>query len=197
MAIEREKEYLERLRQGELAGFKWIYDEYHAKVYGYSLKLLDNYQVAEEITEDVFVRLWEKRAMLDTSLSISGLLMKITKDFVWNHLKKEARQTRQRSQYVLERPALSTNSLESDLIFRDYLDIAEAAIRQLPEKRQLVFNLRYKTGLDNREIARRLDISETTVRVHLLKATQFLRSYLASHPEIPLFFVSVYLTCWV
>jgi RNA polymerase sigma-70 factor (ECF subfamily) len=194
MAIDSEREHLQRLRKGDLDSFKWIYERYHEKVYGYCLRLIDDHPAAQEITEDVFVRLWEKREIVDASLTINGLLLKITKDFAWNYLKKTSRQARQRSRYALEqhRPPPAP-SIESELIFRDYLDIAEAAIRQLPEKRQLVFNLRYKNGLDNREIAHRLNISETTVRVHLLKATQFLRSYLASHPEIPLLFIGIYL----
>lgn len=194
MAIDSEREHLQRLREGDLDSFKWIYDRYHEKVYGYCVKLINDHPAAQEITEDVFVRLWEKREIVDATIPINGLLLKITKDFAWNYLKKSSRQARQRSQYASERRRqLSAPSIESELIFQDYLDIAEAAIRQLPEKRQLVFNLRYKSGLDNREIAHRLNISETTVRVHLLKATQFLRSYLASHPEIPLLFIGIYL----
>ena len=194
MAIESESEHLRQLREGDLESFKWIYDRYHEKVFGYCLKLINDHPAAQEITEDVFVRLWKKRAIVDDTVTIDGLLLKITKDFAWNYLKKASRQARQRSQYAREQlrsPVAS--SIESELIFQDYLNIAEAAIKQLPEKRQLVFNLRYKNGLDNREIARRLNISETTVRVHLLKATQFLRSYLASHPEIPLLFIGIYL----
>lgn len=180
-----EKEHLERLRTGDLSGFKWCYDHYHEKVYGYCLKLTSKEPVAEEITEDVFVRLWEKRTMINPELPLGGLLMKITRDFVWNYFKKTSLESRRQSEYALTSEPVSQSNIESDLILRDYLDIAEAAIRQLPEKRQQVFNLHYKSGLDNQEIAEYLDISEVTVRVHLLKATRFLRDYLRSHPEIP------------
>lgn len=179
---------MERLRRGDLKSFRWVYDRHHEKVYGYCCRLLSSRVVAEEITEDVFVRLWEKPDRIDPDYGISGLLLKMTKDFVWNYLKKEYRRKEQVQQYIARRPGPSTPAIESDLIFQDYVAIAEAAIRKLPEKRRVVFNLRYKAGLDNREIARQLDISEATVRVHLLKATRFLKGYLKSHPEIPLFF---------
>lgn len=185
MAEKSEKEHLKRLQQGDLNSFKWIYEHYHEKVYGYCLKLTEAYPIAEEITEDVFVRLWEKRHIIDPSLSPGGLLLKITKDFVWNYFKKSSREHRQQSEYTLSKASPNPDNIESDLIFKDYLKIAETAIKQLPEKRQIVFNLRYKSGLDNQEIAEYLDISETTVRVHLFKATRFLRNYLRSHPEIP------------
>lgn len=188
MPAKTDKEHLEKLKQGDQASFKWVYDQYHEKVYGYCLKLVNSYPIAEEITGDVFVRLWEKRHILDTSFSISGLLFKITKDFVWNYLKRESRKNRKQSVGHLDRQTSSFTSVESDLILHDYLTIAECAIRQLPEKRQMVFNLRYKAGMDNREIARQLDISESTVRVHIMKATQFLKTYFKSHPEMPFFF---------
>jgi len=185
MSGTRETEHLKKLQEGNVASFKWIYNRYHEKVYGYCLKLLHSELVAEEITEDVFVKVWQKKAIIDPALPISHFLFKLTKDFAWNHLKKEARKTRQRVQYDQNRQAEHAPTVESKLILQDYLEIAEAAIQQLPQKRQLVFNLRYKNGLESREIARQLNISESTVRVHLSKATQFLKTYLKSHPEMP------------
>lgn len=189
-----EKTYLEKLRKGEVAGFKWIYDRYHEKVYGYCLKLTGKQQVAEEITQDVFVRLWEKRQLIDPAYALDGLLLKFTKDFAWNYFKRLNRQRRQTSEYHTIQPTAAPSQAESDLILEDYLEIAEEAISQLPEKRQKVFNLRYRKGLDNREIAACLDISETTVRVHLYKATHFLRNYFKSHPEIPILVLSCFST---
>ncbi len=187
MLIKSEKQHLTRLRSGEMASFRWVYDVYHEKVFNFCYRLSNDKQVAEEITEDVFVRVWLKRQIIDPNLPLQHLLLKITKDFVWNHLKKQSRVNRHKEQYASEHGEAAIPSVEGNLIFKDYIDITEAAIEQLPEKRRMVFNLRYKTGWDNNEIAAHLNISEATVRVHLSKATQFLRKYLNGHPEITFF----------
>ncbi len=185
MSLRNEKKDLERLRKGDQASFERIYYSHHPKVYGFCLKLISDRQIAEEITEDAFVKLWEKRQNIDPALPIGPFLFKITKDYIWNHLKKISRETKRREQYSSNYQASDPRNPEQELIFNDYLDFAETAIENLPEKRKLIYNLHYRSGLESREIASRLDISESTVRVHLMKARQFLHKYLKTHLEIP------------
>jgi RNA polymerase sigma-70 factor (ECF subfamily) len=192
MARERETLQLQGLKRGDLASFRWVYDQNHGKIYGFALKLIGSPEIAEEITSDVFVKLWEKRAQIDTSYTISSLLFKITRDFVWNQIKKEKRIAAQKLDYLLTRGESLDIDPDSNLIYQDFLKIAEEGIALLPEKRRAAFNLRYKLGLQNEEIAQQLNISESTVRVHLSKAVQFLRDHLQSHPD---FMVLLYL-CW-
>lgn len=183
-----EQQHLKNLSEGHVNGFNWLFNQYHHRVFGLSLKFVNDPSVAEEITTDVFVKLWEKRAMVDPEQPISHLLFKITKDFVWNYLKKANRISRQREAYLLSKPAPIQADEESDLILKDYLSIADAAIEQLPAKCKAVFKL-HQSGLDNTEIARQLNITEPTVRNHLFRANRYLRAYLGAHPEIQLFMV--------
>lgn len=196
MIEEREQLHLERLREGDQESFRWIFNQNHPGIYGFCLKLTGQQAVSEEITSDVFVRLWHKRKIVDPSLPISHFLFKITKDLVWNYLKKESKESQQQLQYALEWNASNPPTAESELILKDYLAIAETAINLLPEKRREVFLLHYQGNLDNEEIARQLDISESTVRVHLSKAIQFLRNYLKSHPDMLFLVFAVAAMIW-
>ena len=184
MEISSEKVHLQRLQNGDITSFEWIYRTYHPRVYGFCLKLVAEPQLAEEITVDVFVKIWEKRAKINVDLPIKHLLFKITRDYIWNQLKKQSKRTDQEEQYLSSRTHFTPPKVESDMILQDYLDYAEHAINKLPEKRRLVFLLHYKTGLNNQEIAQKLNISETTVRVHLSKAIKFLRDSFQSNQEI-------------
>ena len=188
--------HLERLREGDQESFRWIFNQNHPRIYGFCLKLTGQQSVSEEITSDVFVRLWHKRKIVDPSFPISHFLFKITRDLVWNYLKKETKESRQQLQYALEWNASNPPTADSELILKDYLAIAETAINQLPEKRREVFLLHYQSNLDNYEIARQLDISESTVRVHLSKAIQFLRNYLKSHPDMLFLVFAVAAIIW-
>ena len=184
MTSKKEYSHLLKLSQGNLKSFRWIYDEHHKQVFSFCLKLVGNHQVAEEITEDVFIKLWEKRTIIKPAYSINHLLFKITKDYSWNYLKKYSRIKEQQAHFLEEKRTRNTSDFFSELVLKDYWNIVEEAVLNLPKKRQKVFELHYKNGLDNQEIARQLNISESTVRVHLFKATKFLRSYLKTHPEI-------------
>jgi RNA polymerase sigma-70 factor (ECF subfamily) len=184
MVTEKEKIHLEKLRAGNEESFRWLFNQNHGRVYGFCLKLTRFQPVAEEITSEVFFRLWQKRNIIDPSFPISNLLFKMTRDLVWNYLKKESRENLQQLQYALDLHASTAPSAESDLILKDYLSIAEGAILQMPEKRREVFLLHYESELTDKEIAHQLNIAESTVRVHLYKAILFLRNYLKSHPEM-------------
>ncbi len=176
---------MEKLREGDLGAFRQIYDKYHKKIYGYCYKLCGDRQASEELTEDVFVRLWEKREVLDVCRDPGPLLFKITRDFAWSFLKQRSRrkviQENARSLRAHER----SPKVESDLTLSDYISIAEGAIRQLPPRRRKVFVLHYRDGLDNKSIAEALNISESTVRVQLLKSVRYLRDFMRAHPEMP------------
>ena len=191
MKADEQAAHLARLREGDLRSFRWIYDRDHGKVYGFCLKLLGSPAAAEEVTSDVFVRLWQKRTIVDPSVAIAPLLFKITRDLAWNHLKREARVHRQREDYRALQETSALAPVEEDLIFADYLRIAETAIAQLPQRQREIFTLRYKSGKSNQQIASELDLSESTVRVQLARAKQFLRQFLKSHPELPLLLLKV------
>ena len=186
MSPKVEQKDLQRLREGDQISFGRIYEAHHQRVYGFCFKLVSSKQVAEEITEDVFFRLWCKRAIIDPSLPISHLLFKIARDHIWNYLKKASREAQQKKQYLSSHQLAYAPDPAEDLILQNYLQVADTAIQQLPEKRQLIYKLHYKGGLGNAEIGKRLNISESTVRVHLMKAKKFLRHYLKTHLEIPL-----------
>jgi RNA polymerase sigma-70 factor (ECF subfamily) len=178
-----EYNYLKRLRDGDLAAFQWVYEQHHKQVYFFCYKMVGNKEDAEELTEDVFLKLWKRQQIIDPNIPISGLLFKMTKDYAWNHIKKQQR-IKEHEITLNSSSSLKSPSAFADFVLKDYFNIADKAIEKLPEKRQKVFKLHYKEGLENKEIAQQLNISEATVRVHLHKAIQFLRNYLKAHPEI-------------
>lgn len=179
-----EQQHLAQFKEGNLKSFNWLYHQYHKRVFSFSLTFVNDRFTAEEVTADVFVKLWHIREKIDVSFPIQSLLFKMTKDYVWNYLKKQAREKEYAHDYLKEQSAVERPTIEDELMLQDYLHITEQAAENLPHKRRLVFQLHSKMGLNNKEIAKRLNISEVTVRIHLMKANQYLRQYLQSHPEI-------------
>ncbi len=175
--------YVEGLKRGDVQAFRSIFDLYQSTVYGLSKKLTGDVFSAEEITSQVFVTLWKRRASLDTAFPIYGIIFKITKDLIANYFTKVVRDQSNLNTYLTENRQSYMYDGESNVIFQLYLDIADEAILLLPVKRQEIFKLYFYQSQSYTQIANELNIEESTVRVHIFKALEFIRKYILSHPD--------------
>jgi RNA polymerase sigma-70 factor (ECF subfamily) len=134
-------------------------------------------QDAEEITSDVFVRIWQKKAIIDTSVCLQPLLMKITKDLTWNYLKKLARK---KEQHIFIENYLNTvpEVVEDEVVLSEFEAMIHQALKKLTPQQRKIFSLRYFTGKDLNQISEELQISKNTVKVHLAKSKRMILQYL-------------------
>jgi RNA polymerase sigma-70 factor (ECF subfamily) len=183
----QEKLHLIQLSRGNMESFVYFHKKYQAKVYQYSLRFVRNKEIAEEITSDVFLKLWEKRTQLKTDNSLDGLIFKITKDYSISYLRKVAKSKSLRNLYIQNYLSSTVNPIEEAYFLRENLAIATAAIEQLPPKCKEVFRLRYMDNLSLIQIAEKLKISSNTVQNHLQKGKQIVKSYLQQHSDLVLF----------
>jgi RNA polymerase sigma-70 factor (family 1) len=172
-----EPEFVQRLRQADTEVFWIIYNTYKSKLYWYCLKFIKSAEVAEEIVQDVFVTLWERKESLHPDSSLGAYLHTVAKHRILNHLKKESRN----AAYLKEKRLLAdeaVNTTEMELVYADYLELAQAAITRLPPQRQLIYKMSREEDMSNQEIALALGISKNTVKVQLVKALKALRASL-------------------
>ena len=167
------------VKEGSTDAFKSLFLRYYDKLYSFTLSLSSDPFLAEETVQEVFVRLWEKRGTISIRSSVQYYLYSSCRNTLLNLLQKKANQTMplagvDDSVIVEEDPAalLSYKLLDTD--FRE-------AVSELPEKAQKVFLLRYYHNSKHKEIARRLQISESMVEKHWANALRHLRKKLAAH----------------
>lgn len=182
-----EQRHLVNLVEGSKESLFYFHEKYQAKIYRYTFTLVRNKEVAEEITSDVFIRIWEKRAKIEVKKGIDHLMFKITKDFCRDYLRKVARDAALREAYIYQCLNDKNNSIEDQLSFKDNLKIASKAIESLPPKCRQVFRLRYDQEMSLLQIADELGISRSTVQKHLHKGTKFVRNYLRTHSDLVFF----------
>jgi RNA polymerase sigma-70 factor (family 1) len=183
MDYHTEKKHIELLKLGEMESFKVIFDDHHRHVYSFAFKITKSTMLSEEITADVFVKLWQKKEKLDSQYSVMQLLYKITKDFAINYIRKESNLRLRQETFLSEHQVTLHGDVHSDFILKEYLTQTDVIISQLPEKQREAFLLHYKNGYDDKTISVEMQISESTVRVHLSKAVKFLKDYFKTHPE--------------
>ena len=180
----QEKIYLINLTTGDKKAFVWFHKRYQTKVYSYVLKFIKDKEIAEEITSDVFVKLWQKRTSIQTDTPIDGLLFKITKDYCLSYFRKIARNKKLRQEFINNYIEHHANNVEDEIYYKEGLELASEAIKKLPPKCRLVFQLRYFNDLSLQQIAEELNISKNTVQNHLNKGTNLVKTFLKTNSDL-------------
>lgn len=184
---------VEQLHRHDISAFDTLFKKYHLAVYRNILKLTKDSVASEDILQESFIRLWEKRLQLDPAQSVAGWLFVISFNLSVNYSRKKLREQ------VIHKK-LSINPFQQDglenvsIISEEQYRLLEKAIEQLsPQKRKIV-NLCKLEGKTYEEAAAELNISRHTVKEYLSAAMASLNDYVrkhASHVTVP------FLLLWV
>lgn len=173
---EQETALLIRMAAGDMDAFDQLYWHYQRAVYQNAIKLTRNELVAEDIVQEVFIALWEKRETLDTQRSVGGWLFVTSYNRTVNALKKQLRE-------AMAIRELGKEEAEPDPdISNIQLAIIEEAVSALSPQKRRVFELCKLQGLSYEEAAAALNISRHTVKEYLGAAMAFIRDYAQQHP---------------
>ncbi len=134
------------------------------------------------MTQDVFIRIWEKRSHLEKVESFKSYLFLITRNVVFNYLR--GLKVQQRVKELDETAGAAGNEPEEQLLFKQYYRIALEAMEKLPPGRRKVLKMSIDDGLTLDEIASELNISRAGVKKQLYAATAFVRQYLHENGEL-------------
>ena len=182
--IHNEKQLLTQVSQGDRQAFQIFYKACYPLVQRYILLFEPSPQILDELTQDVFVRIWEKRDRLGAVDSFKGYLFLVTRNVVFNFIR--ALKVRRRVKELDVSSSPPANDLENELLFKQYYEIALQAMNKLPPGRLKVLKMSIDDGLSLDEIATELKISRSGVKKQLYAATAYVRQYLQEHGEITL-----------
>ena len=175
---------LEQFKTGDRVAFERIYMEYSPKVYRFSQRYMNNICDIEEIVQDVFVRLWDARMNINSTLNFDNYLFTITRNLIFNRHRARVNEV-----YVQDTVLASFEKeydiSEDEIIAQDLSQYIDKIIEQLPPKQQEVFNLSRRQMLTYREIAQQLGISEKTVEAHIYQSLKFIRKELEREERCP------------
>lgn len=182
--IHNEKQLLTQVSQGDRQAFQVLYKSCYPLIQRYILLFEPSPSILDELTQDVFVRIWEKRDRLEAVESFKGYLFLVTRNVVFNFIR--ALKVRQKVKELDESSSPPVNDLENELLFKQYYEIALEAMNKLPPGRRKVLKMSIDDGLSLDEIATELRISRSGVKKQLYAATAYVRQYLQEHGEITL-----------
>lgn len=176
-----EKETIAQLKDGNHEAFSLIYKTYWSQVYNFCRLYITSVEDTKEIVQQVFVKVWEARALIKENENFKGFLFIITRNLIFNQSKKKFNenfykvsvlnafdQSNKEAQYEIEEE-IATKQLSS------YINLL---IDKLPPRQREVFMLSRQSHLSYKEISTKLNISEKTVEHHITKAMRFIRENL-------------------
>lgn len=176
-----EKEELELLKNASKQSFEALYHRYSGKLYNFVMKVSkgDNY-MAEELVQRTFIKVWGNRESVNSEKSFISYLCTIAKNMLLNEYEHQTIQFIY-EEYIKVKSADNENCTEKEVdkkLLEEYIDkLAD----KLPPKRKEIFILSRKEGFSNKEIAKQLNISESTIETQLSKALSFMKSQLKQH----------------
>ncbi|WP_205508880.1 RNA polymerase sigma factor [Longitalea arenae] len=178
-----EIELLKLVAEGNKNAFTEIYNNYRHKIYSIAYELTDSTGVAEEIVQDVFLKVWVKRDTLPEVTHFRAYLFTITRNYVFTALKRIARKESIEVN-AMEGTPFYHHDTEDRVLNKEYTRILQAAIDRLPEQQKQVYNLIKKEGLKREEAAAALQLSAETVKSHLAQAMRSIRTYCLTRLDV-------------
>jgi RNA polymerase sigma-70 factor (family 1) len=169
-----EKLLLKNIKKNDKASFSIVFTQYYKDLVTFSFGIVHNINTAEEIVQDVFIKLWENRASLIIDRSLKSYLLKSVQNHSLNwlqHVKVQSRFTA----YILDHQLLSNNETENYILHSELEQNLQEALNKIPPEYAQAFKMNRFENLSYPEIAQKLGVSTRTIEVRISKALSFLR----------------------
>jgi RNA polymerase sigma-70 factor (family 1) len=179
-ALHNERELLLLISQSDENAFATLFDYYRNRIYGVALKLTHSTTIAEEIVEDVFLKIWTRRATLNEIENFSAYLFTIARNETYKILKQIAKNYK----IVLlseNNESLTHNNAEDYIVDKEFTSLLQKAVDRLPHQQKQVYKLMKEEDLKRGEVAELLHLQPETVKFHLAQAMKNIRTYCMLH----------------
>lgn len=176
-----EKELLFLVAEGDEIAYKKIFTHYYSGVFATSLRFTKSREISQDLTQDVFARIWIKKEKLKEIDNFEAFLFITARNMILDSLRKKVFIKENEDsliEYFEEEESLSP---DYRLEFKEMNEIIHRGITLLPERQQRAFYLSRLAGLKHKDIALEMGISQESVKSHIVRAICQLRKYVTEH----------------
>lgn len=172
-----EEELLPLLSEGDRLAFKQLYTSHYRGIFSYALKFTKSTDLAEDIVQDVFLKIWENRETLSEICHFKSYLFTVCRNMTLNLLTRASREARI-MELILHGAQKFHVDTDTKLQQQEYDRLFQEAIEQLPPQRKLIFRLCKIEGKSYDEVAAQMGVTPGTVNDHIVKGTRSVKDYL-------------------
>ncbi|MGK7393716.1 MAG: RNA polymerase sigma factor [Candidatus Cyclobacteriaceae bacterium M3_2C_046] len=171
------------LKKGNRNAFDSLYHIYSHKIYRLARRLSLDHQESQEVLQDVFLVVWERRQFLDPEKDFKAYIYKIAKNLIIRSFRCKALYHAY-EKYVLDQNNLLDNQTQELIEYHDLLELLAAEIRQLPAGRKEIFEYSRVQYLSNEEIAQKFGVSRRTVENQIYRTIKLLKERILIHSKV-------------
>ncbi|WP_316839458.1 RNA polymerase sigma-70 factor [Pedobacter gandavensis] len=178
--LDNEKELLAEIARGDKRAFEILFKNYHKYVLAFSKKITRSEDMAKEVVQDVFLKIWLSRDKLQTLETFGAYLNTVVRNHCFNRL-------RQLSQEAKSNEILKLNIVEvcdstvDELNYREAESVLNQAIETLSPQQKMVYLLCHQQGMKYEEAALKMNISPQTVHAYMKDALKKIRAHFKRH----------------
>jgi RNA polymerase sigma-70 factor (ECF subfamily) len=192
---ENEQALLLSVAKGDERSFQALVKQYWPQIYGTALRLTRSPEQAKDLSQDIFVKLWNSREKLPEVENPGAFIYVCARNLIMDHLRKKVLHTDNLDTLTDHLAEAPFSDAQSGMEYKELEKILLLAIEHLPEKVKEVFVLHRFNGLSHVQISRQLNISVVSSQTYIVSALRSIREYISRHSEsifIGLLFVSNY-----
>ena len=179
---------IQQLQEGSERAFTILYDKFSKQLYRNILRLVKDEFIAQELLQDLFLKVWENRQNIKIEGSFKSFLFKVAENLVFMYFRKVAKDNRLIENLIRANIEFDINA-EEIIISRQDQELLYAAIANLPPQRKQVYTLCKLEGKSYEEVSKELGISTSTISDHIVKANKTVKQFLQVNNGIALLFI--------
>lgn len=177
-----EHELLLRIATGDQQAYREIFERYWSKVYTIGLRLSKSPELAKDLAQETFIKIWNSREKLPELTNFSAFLFTVARHLAIDHLRKKVLTSNNEDYLVAYFSDDSINPHEK-AEYKELEKQLNKAINNLPTQLQQVFRLSRFEGLSHAEIALRMNITRITSKSYMVRALHAIRKSLSQHSD--------------
>ena len=180
MDTDLELKYIKKLANGDHEAFDVLFTRYYPIVKSFLLGFVKNEDIASDLAQDIFFKIWINRESVLQIISFKSWLFRIARNMVFDYYEHQAIKEKYNHKRQEEVQSLYSGLIEEELYARELALLIDISVEKMPAQRKRIFIMSRRDGFSNDEIAELLKISKRTVENHLTLALHDLRKIIAS-----------------
>ena len=180
------------LKEGDMAAFDAIYNKYCHKLHGFVFIYLKQEEDAEEIVQEVFIKIWNSRGKIIYS-SFESFIFTIAYNATMSLLRKRVYETKSRKYLKSLQQINVPEKIIDEIQFKELNNKIQTLLLLLTQRQRDIYLLSRDEGLTHREIAQKLKISESTVNNHLVTVLNYLKHHIRKILAVSILFHNLFL----
>ena len=181
-----------RLSNGDPDAFTTLYNRYFTAVTSFVLKFVKSQQLSEDITQEVFIKIWEGRDKLSEIKSFKAWVFTIARNHTFNILKKISNESAGIAE-ILKNYQQQHNPVEDSIAENEYMQQVNVILDSLPEKTREVFRLCRQEEKSYEEVIMILGISRNAVKKHMVRSHKAFKENINGKLEISIGIVVIFI----